>query len=396
MVVVIINQNILNGFDYDANNETVDVRRGVTVSSQSSAGIFSAFSNSKLLNSGHIVSGSFGSAGVQINGGTNAKIVNKHGGLIEGFDGVVLIDPGNNTVDNYGRLIATTADGLLFSVDTGPDLLNNYGSILSPDTGVEIASNFTGGVINNHHLIKGGDFGIDVDVPSGLTTSIHNYAGAVIQGPAAYASGVNAGKVGAIYGHSGKFHLVNFGTIRGDVVNGDGARDVIVNHGNIIGGVDLGTGNCYFNGTGGDTANGIFASGGNDRIIVGEFGTIVNLGGGSSIVTGSPGGDNEYFFNAAPGAYVDRITNFSHGHHDAISFWSAVFPGLAANASFKLVAADFIVGAQAATASEHIIYNPQNGFLYYDPDGSGPQPEIHFATLSPQLHLTHNDFIVEA
>src|SRR5262249_37525255 len=152
-------------------------------------------------------------------GGTNPKIVNKPGGLIKGFDGVVMIDPGNNIVDNYGRVVATAADGLLFSVDTSQILLNNYGSVLSPDEGVEITSNFTGGVINNHHFIKGGDFGIHVDVSSGLTTTIHNYAGAVIQGPAAYASGVNAGKVGAIYGQSGKFHLVNFGTIRGDVVD---------------------------------------------------------------------------------------------------------------------------------------------------------------------------------
>jgi hypothetical protein len=398
-VIIIISQNIFSGFKYTADNETVEVRPGVAVSSQTSAGIFSSFSNSKLINSGHIVSDSFGSAGVQINGGTNAKIVNKHGGVIEGFDGLVLIDPGNNTVDNYGRVVATTADGLLFSVDTGPDLLNNYGSILSPVTGVEITSNFSGGVIKNHHLIKGGEFGINVDVhPSGLTTMIHNYAGGVIQGPAAYASGVNAGKVGAIYGQSGKFHLVNFGTIRGDVVDGDGARDVIVNHGTIIGGVDLGTGNDYFNGTGGTVENGIFASGGNDRIIVGEAGTIVNLGGGSSVVTGSPGGDNEYFFNAAPGGYIDRITNFGHGHFNAISLWTGAFPELAApgaTAAFRLPAADFHVGPQATTASQHIIYNPQNGFLYYDHDGNGPLAEIHFATLGPHLHLTNHDFLVQ-
>jgi hypothetical protein len=71
----------------------------------------------------------------------------------------------------------------------------------------------------------------------------------------------------------------------------------------------------------------------------------------------------------------------------------SAFPELAFSGSNGvLAAADFGVGAQAATPSQHIIYNPLNGFLYYDPDGTGPQAEIHFATLSRYLHLTHNDF----
>jgi hypothetical protein len=48
------------------------------------------------------------------------------------------------------------------------------------------------------------------------------------------------------------------------------------------------------------------------------------------------------------------------------------------------------------TPSQHVIYNPGTGFLYYDPDGSGPSPEVHFATLTPHLALTHSYFVIEA
>jgi hypothetical protein len=60
----------------------------------------------------------------------------------------------------------------------------------------------------------------------------------------------------------------------------------------------------------------------------------------------------------------------------------------------RLAAADFHVGAHATTASQHIIYNPITGFLFYDPDGSGAMPQIHFATIGE--HLQHNDFFVIA
>ena len=106
-------------------------------------------------------------------------------------------------------------------------------------------------------------------------------------------------------------------------------------------------------------------------------------------MTGSPIGLDTYFFETAPGGYIDRITNFSPGRHDTINL---AFGGLGPEG--RLAAAEFGVGTQATTASQHIIYNPKNGHLYYDPDGNGPQAEIQFATLSPHLHLSHNDFFV--
>jgi Ca2+-binding RTX toxin-like protein len=47
-------------------------------------------------------------------------------------------------------------------------------------------------------------------------------------------------------------------------------------------------------------------------------------------------------------------------------------------------------------ASQHIIYDATNGFLYYDPDGNGPQAQVHFATLINHPALTNGDFSIIA
>jgi hypothetical protein len=57
-----------------------------------------------------------------------------------------------------------------------------------------------------------------------------------------------------------------------------------------------------------------------------------------------------------------------------------------------LAAAEFHIGAHATTASQYIIYNPSNGFLFYNPhDGTS---QAHFATIGAHLGLTNADFLV--
>jgi hypothetical protein len=55
---------------------------------------------------------------------------------------------------------------------------------------------------------------------------------------------------------------------------------------------------------------------------------------------------------------------------------------------------DFIVGPSATSATHRIVYNPENGTLYYDHDGSGPEPAVRFAKLSRNLALTNNHFYI--
>jgi Ca2+-binding RTX toxin-like protein len=88
---------------------------------------------------------------------------------------------------------------------------------------------------------------------------------------------------------------------------------------------------------------------------------------------------------------VDRITDFKHGI-DKIDLSHAIFSAL--NPGSWLHHAMFHVGPKAADHSDHIIYNPANGWLSYDADGHGGAPAIHFATLAPHLALTAHDFYV--
>lgn len=61
-----------------------------------------------------------------------------------------------------------------------------------------------------------------------------------------------------------------------------------------------------------------------------------------------------------------------------------------------LDAAEFHVGAGATAPAHRIVYNPANGALTYDENGSGAGGGARFARLATGLELDHNDFIVTA
>jgi hypothetical protein len=372
----------VDGRDFDANNETWIIKPHIIVSSQTGYGVFdNSFVNNTVINHGRISSATLDAVFLEEG---NEKVVNAvDGKMIGGSNGVTLNGSGNNALVNFGKIIGQGNAGVAFFIATHGVSLDNYGSISGPHFGVLDESSFTGGTIDNFGRISSGGNPIEINTAANLVTHIINGAGAVIEAPPLTDEGITL--------THGSAHLVNFGTIQGGFYDLGGGNDVIVNRGHITGLVDLGTGNCTFNGTGGTVGLGISAEGGNDRIIVGNLGTSVEMG-GNDTVTGASGGNNLYYFDYTP-AIVDRITNFSP-KLDHIALNSTYFPGMAGGPNFVLAAADFVVGTQATTSSEHIIYNPTNGFLYYDPDGSGPQAEIHFATLSRHLHMTHHDFYV--
>jgi serralysin len=59
-----------------------------------------------------------------------------------------------------------------------------------------------------------------------------------------------------------------------------------------------------------------------------------------------------------------------------------------------LASSSFYAGAAARGATHRVIYDPQGGALFYDPDGSGPIAATQFAGLDAGLALTHQDFVV--
>jgi len=134
----------------------------------------------------------------------------------------------------------------------------------------------------------------------------------------------------------------------------------------------------------GDTkANTIWGAAGND--------TLFGRGGNDTLVGGR--GHDTFVFDTTLGAAInkDRVTDFNVSD-DSIKLENDVFTALSALG--KLAAASFYVGARAHDASDRIIYNAANGALLYDADGKGGTAGIQFATLSADLKLTRNDFIV--
>jgi hypothetical protein len=61
----------------------------------------------------------------------------------------------------------------------------------------------------------------------------------------------------------------------------------------------------------------------------------------------------------------------------------------------KLSSKMFWKGAKAHDANDRIIYNPKNGALYYDPDGTGKADPVKIALLTKKMKaLSYKDFFV--
>ncbi|WP_442580579.1 calcium-binding protein [Mesorhizobium sp. ASY16-5R] len=137
---------------------------------------------------------------------------------------------------------------------------------------------------------------------------------------------------------------------------------------------------------------------GNDfaQIIRGNAGDNVLVGrGGNDKLYGLDGADTFLFDSAFDSSNRDAIYDFGLGD-DQIQLDSAVFTalgtgGLAASA-FKDIA------VAPLDASDRIIYNSDNGKLYYDPDGSGGTDMILFAAVFNQFRnpasITAADFSI--
>ena len=112
---------------------------------------------------------------------------------------------------------------------------------------------------------------------------------------------------------------------------------------------------------------------------------------------GAGAGSDSFRFNTALGT-VDVIQDFNHfaiGDDDVIQLDDDVFIGVGPPGF--LAASAFQDGPVATSAADRIIYNEGTGAIYYDRDGTGPAPQIQFATLvgSPN-DVDNSDFLVIA
>ncbi|WP_207062718.1 calcium-binding protein, partial [Motiliproteus sp. SC1-56] len=116
---------------------------------------------------------------------------------------------------------------------------------------------------------------------------------------------------------------------------------------------------------------------------------------GSNVLTGGAGNDTFRFDQALDAATnLDMLTDFTVGS-DKIQLENSIFTALTSTGG---LAADlFVSGAgvtEAADANDYLIYDSTSGALYYDPDGSGAEGAVQFASLSAGLALSAGDFTV--
>lgn len=136
---------------------------------------------------------------------------------------------------------------------------------------------------------------------------------------------------------------------------------------------------------------------GEDTLVGGEGNDTLTGGAGPDKLTGGQGADRFYF--TAPTDGVDRIMDFSNHQGDKIllsseTFAVRVFTPRSATLSdpISLDSGLFVLGSSAQDSNDRLIYNRDNGKLFYDADGSGHMAKVHLATFDTKPALSAGDF----
>jgi VCBS repeat-containing protein len=264
------------------------------------------------------------------------------------------------------------------------------------------ANDSINGSTGNDSLVGGGGAdtlvggsGIDsLDGGSGDDTLYIDADDAAITGGAGFDAVIMQGSIGynglVMHANGLERFTGNFGN---DVVSGSGASTIALNlNGN--GGNDTLTGgggaDSLFGSSGNDSLSG---GGGGDSLSGGSDNDTLNGGAGTDTLNGGSGNDTFVFDASALTGTVDSITDFSVPN-DTVALTQAAFTALVGNASGILLASNFVIGAQAATADHRMIYNSANGGLFYDADGNGTGAAVRIATLQTGLAMTASDFLL--
>ena len=115
-------------------------------------------------------------------------------------------------------------------------------------------------------------------------------------------------------------------------------------------------------------------------------------GGGKDQLTGGSGRNSFVFDSKLDGAAnVDTITDWTAGNN-TVELDHSIFAGVGQKGD--LGKNKFVVGTDAGTAKQVILYDKAAGNLYYDSDGTGPAAKILFAHVNGSPTLTYHDFLV--
>ncbi|MBC7985751.1 MAG: calcium-binding protein [Sphingomonadaceae bacterium] len=134
----------------------------------------------------------------------------------------------------------------------------------------------------------------------------------------------------------------------------------------------------------------IIRSGGGNDTLAGGQGDDTLIGGEGGDKMSGAGGADQYRFDSVAFGDGDRIEGFNITENDVFALDSDAF-GLPEGA---LAAGRFVVDNTAQDADDRLIYNPANGKLFFDADGTGAQAQVLIATITNTPTLSAGDFIV--
>jgi len=190
-----------------------------------------------------------------------------------------------------------------------------------------------------------------------------------------------------------------------DVIKGGGGADTLLGQAGEdslygMGGKDTlrgGAQNDYL--SGGSGQDNLVGGSGADELDGGKHDDVLKGGNGSDLLDGGKGndaltggaGNDAFLFSDAldPSTNVDTITDFAV-NHDEIHLEQNIFSAIGG----QLGSGEFRIGANAKDGNDYIMYNQNNGKLFYDADGDGGGDKVLFAKLDTGLNLDHGDFMM--
>jgi Ca2+-binding RTX toxin-like protein len=158
------------------------------------------------------------------------------------------------------------------------------------------------------------------------------------------------------------------GGMQADLINGGAGDDTIY-------------GSAFSQNANGDQ---LYGGDGNDQLSAFGGNTLLDGGTGTDLLSGGPGADS-FVFDVTPGAAnEDSVFNFQSGT-DKIHLDARVMSALGTTGNLSAGDPRFYAAPNANAghdADDRVVYDTTSGFLFYDPDGSGPQQAQVIATFS--------------
>ncbi|HET7717541.1 MAG TPA: hypothetical protein VFK86_18110, partial [Bauldia sp.] len=157
----------------------------------------------------------------------------------------------------------------------------------------------------------------------------------------------------------------------GDLLNGRGGDDRL------------------FGGPGDDE---LIGGSGDDRLFGGFGGDLLRGGRGKDRLEGGDDSADTFLFDVSPRKkHLDRIIDFVPGE-DVIALKASAFDTLGG----ALDASELHIGSAASSPAHRVIYDPSDGELFYDKNGSATGGTKLVARISNGLNLDAEDFTVIA